>query len=82
MTSAGLLKYLENLNKFFSFWCSQKEAIVVIGQVNGFFKHCFSEFRKITNLTRILQGTDGICSQQTIRDLEVSLSTLKHRRVD
>lgn len=25
-----------------------------------------------------LQGQDGVCSQQTIRDLEVTLSTLKH----
>ena len=35
---------------------SAKEAIDVIGQVNGFFKHCISEVRNITNLTRILQG--------------------------
>ena len=90
--SSGLLKYLENLNKFLRVFgvhrrnepranvktFSAKEAIVVIGQVNGFFKHCISEFRKITNLTRILQGPDGICSQQTIRDLEVNLSTLNH----
>ena len=41
-------------------------------------KHCISEFRKITNLTRIRPGPDGACSQQTIRDLEVTLSTLKH----
>lgn len=26
----------------------------------------------------ILQGPDGVCSQQTIRDLKVTLSTLKH----
>ena len=59
---------------------SAKEAIDVIGQVNGFFKHSISEHevRKITNLTRILQRPDGVCSQQTIRDLEVTLSTLKH----
>ena len=88
----GLLKYLENLNKFLSVFgghrrnepranvktFSAKEAIAVIGQVNGFFKHCISEVRKITNLTTILQGPDGVCSQQTIRDLEVTLSTLKH----
>ena len=42
---------------------SAKEAIDAIGQVNGFFKHCISEVRKITNLTRIIQGPDGICSQ-------------------
>ena len=35
-------------------------------------------YRKITNLTKILRGPDGVCSQQTIRDLEVTLSTLKH----
>ena len=90
--SSGLLKYLENLNKFLRVFgvhrrnepranvktISTKEAIVVIGQVNDFFKYCISEFRKITNLTRILQGPDGICSQQSIRDLEVNLSTLNH----
>ena len=89
---SGLLKYLENLNKFLRGFgvhgrieprvnvktFSAKEAIVVIGQVNGFFKHCISELRKIANLTRILEGADGVCSQQTIRDLEVTLSTLKH----
>ena len=32
----------------------------------------------MTNFTRILQRPDGICSQQTIRDLEVTLSMLKH----
>ena len=49
---SGLLKYLENLNKFLRVFgvhrrnepqanvktFSAKEAIVVIGQVNGFFK--------------------------------------------
>ena len=68
--SGLLLKYLENLNKFLRVFgvhrrnepranvktFSAKEAIDVIGQVNGFFKHCISEIRKITNLTRILQG--------------------------
>ena len=45
----------------------------------SFFKHCISEIRKITHdLTRILQGPDGVCSQETIRDLEVTLSTLRH----
>ena len=33
---------------------SAKEAIDVIGQVDGFFKHCICEVRKIINLTRIL----------------------------
>ena len=61
---SGLLKYLENLNQFLSVFgvhrrnehranvktFSAKEAIDVIGQVNGFFKHCISEVRKITNL--------------------------------
>lgn len=77
-----LLKYLENLNKLLRLFgfhrrnepranvktFSAKEAIDVIGQLNGFFKHCISEVRKITNLTRILQGPDGVCSQQTIWD--------------
>ena len=89
---SGLLKYLENLNKFLRGFgvhrrnepranaktFSAKKAIIVIGQVNGFFKHCISELRKIANLTRILQGPDGVCSPQTTRDLEVTLSTLKH----
>ena len=68
--SGLLLKYLENLNKFLRVFglhrrnepranvktFSAKEATDVIGQVNGFFKHCISEVRNITNLTRILQG--------------------------
>ena len=79
--SSGLLKYLENLNKFLRVFgvhrrnepranvktFSTEEAIVVIGLVNDFFKHCISEFRKIANLTRILQGPDGVCSQKTMR---------------
>ena len=92
MGPSGLLKYLENLNKFLRVFgvhrrnepranvktFSAKEAINVIGQVNGFFKHRISEVRKIINLTSILQGPDGVCSQQTIQALEVTLSTLKH----
>ena len=81
-----LLKHLQNLNKFLRGFgvhgrnepranvktFSAKEATDVVGQVKGFFQHCISEVRKITNLTRILQGTDGVCSQQTIQDLEVT----------
>ena len=74
---SGLLRYLENLlNKFLIVFgvhrrkeprtnvktFSTKEAIDVVRQVNGFFKHCISEVRKITNLTKLLQGPDGVCS--------------------
>ena len=68
--SGLLLNYLESLNKFLRVFgvhrgnepranvktFSAKEAIDVTGQVNGFSKHCISEVRNITNLTRILQG--------------------------
>ena len=32
----------------------------------------------VTGLTRNLQGLDGVCSPQTVRDLELAVSTLKH----
>ena len=68
LPSGLLLKYLENLNKFLRVFgvhrrnepqanvktFTAKEAIDVIGPVKGFFKHCISEVRNITNLTRIL----------------------------
>ena len=56
----------------------QREGYLQLIVRISFFKHCISEIRKISNLTRILQGPDGVCSQQTIRDLEVTLSTLRH----
>mgnify|MGYP001795688265 FL=1 len=89
--SCGLLKYLENLNTFLRVFgvhrrdeprskvhkFSPRQAIVSLEQVNEFFRKCERDVRNLTGLSRNLQGPDGVCSQQTIRDLELTVNTAK-----
>ena len=44
--------------------------------MNNFFVQCEREVRELTNTNRTLQGPDGVCSPQTMRDLELTLNTV------
>ena len=87
---AGLLAYLEKLNTFLRVFgvhrrdesrsqvprIPPQEVIKTLQEVNNFFVKCKREVRELTNTNRTLQGPDGVCSPQTMRDLELTLNTV------
>ena len=87
---AGLLAYLEKLNTFLRVFgvhrrdksrsqvprIPPQEVIKTLQEVNNFFVKCEREVRELTNTNRTLQGPDGVCSPQTMRDLELTLNTV------
>ena len=87
---AGFLAYLEKLNTFLRVFgvhrrdesrsqvprIPPQEAIKTLQEVNNFFVQCEREVRELTNTNRTLQGPDGVCSPQTMRDLELTLNTV------
>ena len=46
--------------------------------MNEFFLQCEREMRELTNLETTLQGPDGVCSPQTMRELELTLKTVEN----
>ena len=88
--ATGLLAYLEKLHKFLRVFgvhrhdesevprIPPQEAIKTLKEVNDFFLQCEREVRQLTNLQRTLQGPDGVCSPQTMRDLDLTLKTVEN----
>ena len=89
----GLLQYSEKLGAFLKVFgvhkrdeprnnvhnCSAVEAIITLEDVCTFFKRCEREVREfIITAERSLQGPDGVCSVQTMRDLDLTLKTVRN----
>lgn len=56
------------------------EAITRVKEVNDFIEKCEQEVREVAGqqaIGRILQGPDGVCSAQTIRDIKLTIQTLE-----
>ncbi|CAB4044859.1 Hypothetical predicted protein, partial [Paramuricea clavata] len=88
----GLLQYLEKLSAFLKVFgvhkrgeprnkihrCSAEEATKILEDVCTFFKTCEREVREFITTERSLQGPDGVCSIQTMRDLDLTLKTVRN----
>ena len=89
----GLLQYSEKLGAFLKVFgvhkgdesrnnvhnCSAVEAITTLEDVCTFFKRCEREVREfIITTERSLQGPDGVCSVQTMRNLDLTLKTVRN----
>ena len=56
------------------------EAIARIKEVSDFIENCKVEVRQVVGeqpCDRILQGPDGVCPAQTIRDIKLTIQTLE-----
>lgn len=88
----GLLRYLEKLNTFLKVFGVHKrdiprsmvkqytglEATQTLEEVYVFYKRCEKEVRDMIQVERTLQGPDGVCSPQTMRDLALILRTVQN----
>ena len=51
-----------------------------VKEINNFIERCEQEVREVAGQqasARILQGPDGVCSAQTIRDIKLTIRTLE-----